>query len=158
MNQSISETHDSLNEKLYQLEETGPTALGPALLTSVAMAGEGSLGSQVILCTDGLANTGLGSLEEKKDDGEIGPTEQFYQQVAAYAKNKGVTVNVISIKGDECDLETIQPVYDQTGGEVNIVEPEELIQNFGNIFQSPVIATNVVIKAKLHKALEFRNE
>lgn len=32
------------------------TALGPGLLTSVAMAGEGASGSIVILCTDGMAN------------------------------------------------------------------------------------------------------
>lgn len=42
------------------IEETGPTALGPALLTSVAMASEGGQGSTVVLCTDGLANVGLG--------------------------------------------------------------------------------------------------
>jgi hypothetical protein len=31
----------------------GSTALGPGLLTAIALAGEGSLGSQVIVCTDG---------------------------------------------------------------------------------------------------------
>jgi hypothetical protein len=50
------------------LEETGPTALGPALLTSIAMAGEGSPGSSVILCTDGLANVGLGMFDEVDDE------------------------------------------------------------------------------------------
>ena len=43
------------------LEETGPTALGPALVTAVAMAAEGNPGSMVVLCTDGLANVGLGA-------------------------------------------------------------------------------------------------
>jgi hypothetical protein len=44
------------------------TALGPAVLTSVAIAGQGLPGSIVVLCTDGLANEGLGDLssEEKK--------------------------------------------------------------------------------------------
>jgi hypothetical protein len=46
------------------LEETGPTALGPALLTSIAMAAEGAPGSTVILCTDGLANVGLGTFDD----------------------------------------------------------------------------------------------
>ena len=46
------------------IEETGPTALGPALLTSVALASKGAPGSTVILCTDGLANIGLGSFDE----------------------------------------------------------------------------------------------
>ena len=39
----------------------GTTALGPAVLTSVAMASKGAPGSQVIICTDGMANVGLGS-------------------------------------------------------------------------------------------------
>ena len=32
------------------------------MLTSIALAGEGSLGSQVIVCTDGASNKGLGSV------------------------------------------------------------------------------------------------
>ena len=35
------------------MEPDGQTALGPGLLTAIALAGEGSLGSQVIVCTDG---------------------------------------------------------------------------------------------------------
>jgi hypothetical protein len=46
------------------LEETGSTALGPALVTSIGLAGEGAPGSTVIVCTDGLANIGLGALDE----------------------------------------------------------------------------------------------
>jgi hypothetical protein len=46
------------------LEETGPTALGPALLTSIAMAADGKPGSSVVLCTDGLANVGLGGFDD----------------------------------------------------------------------------------------------
>jgi hypothetical protein len=50
------------------LEETGPTALGPALLSSVALAAEGGIGSTVVLCTDGLANVGLGSFDVENED------------------------------------------------------------------------------------------
>lgn len=38
------------------------------------------------------------------------------------------------------------------------VNPTQLTQNFSNILQLPIIATNVVSKIKLHKGLEFRNE
>jgi len=37
------------------------TALGPAVATSIAMAGECGVGSQVVICTDGMANVGLGN-------------------------------------------------------------------------------------------------
>ena len=50
------------------LEETGPTALGPAVLTSIALAAEGGAGSSVIVCTDGLANVGIGNFDEVFDE------------------------------------------------------------------------------------------
>jgi Mg-chelatase subunit ChlD len=57
----VSTTGEDLCNKIGKLKEKGRTALGPALLTAVTMAGEGSPGSMVIVCTDGLANVGLGS-------------------------------------------------------------------------------------------------
>lgn len=38
----------------------GSTALGPGLLSAVELASKGSVGSKVILCTDGEANVGMG--------------------------------------------------------------------------------------------------
>ena len=49
-------------------------------------------------------------------------------------------------------------IAELTGGAVERVDPILLTQNFANILQLPVIATNVVTKVKLHKGLEFRNE
>ena len=46
----------------FSLEEGGATALGPALLFSITMASQRTA-SKVIICTDGLANVGLGSLD-----------------------------------------------------------------------------------------------
>ena len=61
MRRPISETKESLLGKVGALQCKGTTALGPAVLTSVAMASKGAPGSQVIICTDGMANVGLGS-------------------------------------------------------------------------------------------------
>ena len=44
------------------MEESGQTALGPAVLVSVVIASQ-KPGSKVVICTDGLANIGLGSLD-----------------------------------------------------------------------------------------------
>ncbi len=41
----------------------GSTALGPGLLVSVSLAARGKPGSKVIICTDGMANLGVGSIE-----------------------------------------------------------------------------------------------
>jgi len=58
----IAKNMEDLSKKVFALEEGGQTALGPALVVAVAMASQ-SKGSKVILCTDGLANIGLGALD-----------------------------------------------------------------------------------------------
>ena len=158
MQKPVAETYKVLSDKVMQIEETGPTALGPALLTAIGMAGTGKAGSSVILCTDGLANVGLGGLEDAKSDEAIKQATEFYERVGVYAKEKGVTVNIISIVGEECDIETLSTITELTGGNVERVEPEMLTNNFANILSMPVIASNVTTKVKIHKGLEFRNE
>jgi hypothetical protein len=54
------------------MRATGSTALGPGMLAAIGLAGEGSPGSQVIVCTDGASNCGL-------DDAA------FYARVGEYA-------------------------------------------------------------------------
>jgi len=68
MIKTVKETASKLQKKLNDIEETGPTALGPAVLTSIAMAAQGKPGSTVVICTDGLANVGLGAFDEAKTD------------------------------------------------------------------------------------------
>jgi hypothetical protein len=53
----VSEAATKLKEKVGRLKARGQTALGPALLASVAAAGQVP-GSKVIVCTDGLSNAG----------------------------------------------------------------------------------------------------
>ena len=61
------------------LEETGPTALGPAVTTAIAMAAEGAPGSTVVVCTDGLANIGIGAFDEAKEDADFKKIDEFYE-------------------------------------------------------------------------------
>jgi hypothetical protein len=154
----ISDTRKKLGEKVFELEERGSTALGPALLASVAMACE-TPGSKVIICTDGLANIGLGSLEDSDVDDQLLERAQiFYKEVSDMAVSKGVSVSVVSIKGSNCKLVELGKVADATGGQVNIVDPLKLTQEFGTILADPIIATNVTARLLLHKGLYFREE
>lgn len=111
-----------------------------------------------MLCTDGLSNVGLGAFEDIESEQEYKKVEQFYECLGEFAKNKGITVNTISIEGEECNIDTLSKLSEVTGGSVERVDPIQLTQNFANILSVPVIATNVVTKVKLHKGLEFRNE
>lgn len=54
----------------------GATALGPGALASVGLAiGNQPQGSQIILCTDGMANQGIGNFS----GGNKQAANQFYQ-------------------------------------------------------------------------------
>lgn len=153
MTKTINESQKPLTDKLMSLEETGPTALGPALATGVAMAAQGATGSQVVLCTDGLANIGIGSFDEVTDEEELKKREEVYERIGEFAKSKGVTVNIVSIVGDECNLDTLSRIAELTGGEVERVDPISLTKNFANILSKPIIASNVIAKVLLHKGL-----
>lgn len=76
------------------------TAMGPACLSSVAIASKHHPGSSIVILTDGLANSGLGQFGKQYDSG----SEEFYDRVGAMAKEHGVTVSLISIKGAECNI------------------------------------------------------
>ncbi len=69
----------------FRLEEGGGTALGPALYYSVLLAAR-KPGGQVLLCTDGMANLGLGRLDE---DELVDEANSFYENVVQLAKSKG---------------------------------------------------------------------
>lgn len=64
-----------LDRKIENLRTEGCTALGPALAIAAGITASQPL-SEVILCTDGEPNTGVGDLENNKEVGR-----QFYTKV-----------------------------------------------------------------------------
>ena len=57
-----------LKLKVKSLATCGTTALGPALAMCVGMASNFPT-AEVILCTDGVSNVGVGNLERSSADG-----------------------------------------------------------------------------------------
>ncbi len=109
------------------------------------------------MATDGKANIGVGSLETaQKTEEALARIEEFYSKTTAFAKENGVTVSILSIKGTDCSLEYLAPVASNTGGFNNIVDPLEIGANLGSILQNPVLATQVRMEVFLHKMLKFR--
>uniref|UniRef100_A0A6A7G8Q6 Sec23/Sec24 trunk domain containing protein n=2 Tax=Hirondellea gigas TaxID=1518452 RepID=A0A6A7G8Q6_9CRUS len=152
----IEKSMNDLAEKLFGLEESGPTALGPGLAVAVAMASVKN-GSEVILCTDGLANVGLGTLDASSD-AEKEKAENWYEGMGNYASMNGVTVNVISISDEECQLENVGRVADMTGGSVDKIDSLQITHKFSGILQNPVIATNVNATMFVHRGLRLRTD
>lgn len=76
-----------------------------------------------MLCTDGLANMGVGQLEDI--DGEVN-AKLFYTELGERARLHGLTVNIISLIGAECRLEALTAVTEQSRGSVERVAATQL--------------------------------
>lgn len=158
LDKTIQDAKDVLSQKLMNLWEGGSTAIGPALLASIGLASNRKIGSKVIICTDGLANVGIGSLDSFKTTEEKLQAEEFYTKVANLAKESGLSISVLSIEGEECSIESLSKLAEFTGGDIERVDPLNLSNEFANILSTPIIATQVSAKVKIHKGLMFRSE
>merc|ERR1712130_433664 len=166
VNNNIATAKDKLADAIWKLTENGQTALGPALVVSIAMA-SAKPGSQVILCTDGLANIGVGSLEampstndqieDEDDDDAEDPILKWYEALGDYAMSKGVVVNIISITDDGCKLENLGKIVEITNGNLKRINPLNLAEKFSGIIENESIATNCQAKMLLHPGLKFHN-
>ncbi len=134
---------------MWGLEEGGQTALGPALAVAVFVASH-SAGSSVLLATDGLANKGVGALEDLADETSAA---LFYQEVGEQGRLHGVTVSIVSIIGSEARLDTISVVTETTRGLVERVEATKLQKELA---VKPVTATGAMALICLPRALHFR--
>ena len=119
----------------------GATALGPALVTSIELAGR-QRGSKIILCTDGEANTGL-----------LGP--DFYTKAAAFAKDKGVMASILSIKGDRCNLKELGKLTLSTGGSIMKIDPNLLGSEFNKISKENVFGTDSNLRIVVNHFFEI---
>jgi len=70
------------------------------------MASQGGNGATVVLCTDGLANVGLGQFDGISSE-MLKEVENFYNKVGEVAKQKGVGVNLITVEGEDCNIATL---------------------------------------------------
>jgi hypothetical protein len=89
--------------------------------------------------------------------GQSGNTA-FYKKLGDYAKEKGVTVHIVTFKGTECNIDSISVVSGMTNGEIERVDTNDIGDNFRDFLSRAVLATKVQLKVKLHQGLEFRNE
>lgn len=73
----ISEAKKALQNEILKLQVGKSTALGPAAYLAYCVAKEHKPGSQIVVCTDGLALCGVGMFHKSI----IGKTEAFYEKL-----------------------------------------------------------------------------
>merc|ERR1712154_258481 len=107
-------------------------------------------GSQVILCTDGLANIGVGRIDNT-DNG----SDEYYENLGNWAMEKGVVVSIISITDNGCKLESLGRLVELTNGNLKRINPLKLTEKFSGILDKEIIATLTNAKMLLHPGLKF---
>jgi Mg-chelatase subunit ChlD len=153
----IKETIDALDKIVWSLEEGGQTALGPAVVVALGLANSAERGgSSIMVCTDGLANIGVLSIDgvdATSDEAHAQAVRESYAKAGLLARAAGTTTNVVSIEGSDCCMEYLGLLADESGGSVDIVPAIELTKNFASIMSTASIAMCVKATLVLHKGL-----
>ena len=155
LSNAVKDSEKKLAQILHNITATGSTALGPGLTITLGIASQ-CRGTQVIICTDGEANLGIGSLQVSAKAKPA--VRQFYENLGAQAAQSGTAVSVITIKGREANMEYLGKLAQLSGGKVNIVNPANLGEQFTELSMAKIIATNTLVQIYLHRGLHFRNE
>ena len=153
----ISKTSDKILSVLNSIEENGCTALGPGIVLSLSLLKNAKKGSRIFLCTDGLANDGIGKINED-DEKDIEKTKEFYENIGNEALEKGISINLITFKDQHSGIEILMKMVEKSGGEIMRVTPEQIVEDFSDMLQSNTIGMNTTLEIKLHNLLMFRNE
>eukprot|EP01120_Amphizonella_sp_Union-15-10_P010325 TRINITY_DN4115_c0_g1_i1.p1 TRINITY_DN4115_c0_g1~~TRINITY_DN4115_c0_g1_i1.p1 ORF type:complete len:689 (+),score=169.17 TRINITY_DN4115_c0_g1_i1:2-2068(+) len=146
--------YKTLLQKVDSLTEDAYTSLGPAVVYALGMASKYP-GSKIMVCTDGQANSGIGSVESRKSPQQKEEGMSIYRRMAQTAKQNGTIVNVISIRGDDCSLEYLGVLADQTNGVVDIVDPLDLNKQVTAVMSKPILATGLTCTMIAHNKVAF---
>ncbi len=152
----ISKSSNKILSVLNSVEENGCTALGPGIVLSLSLLKNAKKGSRIFLCTDGLANEGIGKIENNEK--EIEKTKEFYENIGNEALEKGISINLITFKDQHSGIEILMKMVEKSGGEIMRVTPEQIVEDFSEMLQSNTIGMNTTLEIKLHNLLMFRNE
>ena len=93
------------------------------MLVSLGLASKGKPGSIVVMCTDGLSNVGIGSLD---NDLEAEKSAEFYDKVGELATENGVIIQTITLKGEACNVFNLGKLAEKTQGKITRVNPENI--------------------------------
>ncbi|XP_035828035.1 circularly permutated Ras protein 1 [Aplysia californica] len=136
------------------LKEGGETAVGPALYLGVALASQAKV-AKVVLCTDGLANVGLGTLENVTSEQET-DAKEFYERVITECQHSGVSVQLLSFSDCTVGVETqLGAVPVETGGMIlkSTDREPDLSQILGSVLTNEIIATRADARLVVHQKM-----
>jgi len=136
--EQVADVLERLRATVAGLKPCGNTALGPALAVGVGLA-SGRPGSKIVLCTDGMANNGVGAIRDRSQD------VPFYGDIARRAAEEGTCISVVTMEGEDCSMENLGTCADLTGGRVEMVDLQALSAKVGALLANPVLGTSVEV-------------
>ncbi|XP_046580582.1 circularly permutated Ras protein 1-like [Haliotis rubra] len=143
-------SHDNLMEKVADLHIGGSTALGPALAICAGFVSDVP-SSEIVLCTDGAPNSGIGSKADNIRD-------SFYTKIGGYARSKNIVINIMAVEGEAVGMQYVSPCALASGGTINVLNPMEIVRQLRVIWQNKVVASSVHVTFLLHPSLVFVEE
>ncbi|XP_060080310.1 circularly permutated Ras protein 1-like [Ylistrum balloti] len=149
---TLGESYDDITGRIEGMQTKDTTALGPALATAIGMM-TGTQGSEVILCTDGAPNCGVGRMNNSDSS-----CKDYYTMVGNYAKDNGIVVSILAIDGEPVGLENVSPCANISGGDVDVLDPLEIMRQLRVISQNYIVATAVCVVFHLHPELEVDDD
>ena len=149
----IKESSSKIIESIRKTEENGSTALGPAILMSLSLMKNASIGSRIFLCTDGMSNLGVGDISENREK-----AVEFYIKIGNMAKEKGIVISLITFEDSESEIDVLKNMVELSGGEIIRVNPDQILDGFNDLLDNKTIATDVSIKVNLNKSMTFRDQ
>ena len=155
----ISKSSNFILSKLYSIKSLSCTALGPGVITSLSLLKNVKKGSRIFLCTDGLANEGIGSIKKSKaDESTIQKHKLFYEKIGEEAEKKGISINLITFKDEHSNIEILMKMVEKSGGEITRVTPDKIVEQFSGLVESNIIGVDTNLEIIMPNILKFRNE
>jgi len=149
--ESVEAVIDRLRATVKGLRPCGNTALGPALSVAVGLASS-KAGSKIVLCTDGMANNGVGAIKNRSLE------VPFYGDIARRAAEDGTVISVVTMEGEDCSMENLGVCADLTGGLVEMVDLQLLGSKMSAMLADPSVATGLEVSLILGHGASLRSD
>ena len=141
----VNESESDLLNLVSSIRANGSTALGPGLLAGIQIAGESGLPSEIIVCSDGQPNSGIGSSSTLN--------AATYEQIGSVAVRNESKVSLIGIEGCACAMEFLSECASRTEGNISILHPIEIVREIRKFSQDNSVAKDVEVSLILHPNL-----
>ena len=154
LSHEIKDSYQNILNQLNNIKTSGSTALGPGIYSAIHLIGN-QTGGTIFLCTDGIANNGIGSLVKNMSEEE---KKNIYKNIGKIACEFGITINLITFDDEESNIKILLEMVRLTGGEIVRVNVNNILNDFNLLLNNNSIGFNVEISLNVNKILTFKNE